>query len=248
MESSERLRLSLICSVCFSFSWLILGWITWVAQGCKAIMPFISDLDLYQPGDTIFTFGAIGSSILVMWFLFEIHAFRHKVIVDNNYGPFWVVFNYAALVPGIVAAVGCFRIGYTPWNIDVLAHGSYALDIFYGGVFWCISVTIITFKLLKGHSNFIKLISLRAFTSLLALVSLWQMLKTVGKVWNEDFDGDSWAALTHNMQEYCTNDIYPLLDKGALWEWVLIGSILVTFLTFIPEINLLKLENKFEDE
>ena len=247
MDSSERLRLSLLCSALFSFGWLILGWVTWVFQGCKPIMPFISDLDLYEPGDTIFTFGVMGSSLLVTWFLFEIHAFRHKVILDNNYGSFWFALNYVALVPGILAAIGCLKIGNTPWNENVAAHGAYALDIFYGGVIWCILVTILTFKLLHGHPSFIKLISLRATTSLLALVSLWQMLVTVGKVWNKDFDGDSWSALTNNMQDFCTNNLYPLLTKGALWEWLLIGSILATILTFIPEINLLKLETELEE-
>ena len=238
MESSERLKLSINCLAYFSFSWLILGWITWVAKGCKTIMPFISDLDLYQPEDTIFTLGAMGSGIFAAWCLFELHAFRHKMIVNNSHGIFWIIFNYVALVPGIVAATACFRIGTAPWNVDMIAHGTFAMDIFYGGVYWGVLSTILTIKLLKGHESFFKIISIRVFTASVAVISLWQMIATVANVWVEDFDWDAWIELTNNMQEFCTNNTYPLLNEGALWEWLLIGSILATVLTFKPEINL----------
>ncbi len=244
MESSERFRLSINCLFYFSFSWLLLGWVTWVANGCKAIMPFISDLDLYQPGDTIFSLGAMGSGIFAAWFLFELHALRHKLIVDNSYGAFWVVFNYVALVPGIIAAVSCFRIGNAPWNVDLLEHGRYAMDIFYGGVYWGVLSTILTIKLFKGHESFLKIISVRVFTASIAVISLWQMIATVANVWVEDFDWDSWIELTNNMQEFCTNNTYSLLNEGALWEWALIGGILATVLTFKPEIKLLSNEEE----
>ena len=55
MEQSKRLRYSIILLSSYTFAWMTLGWVFWVLGGCKAIMPFISDLDLYQPGDTIFT-------------------------------------------------------------------------------------------------------------------------------------------------------------------------------------------------
>ena len=118
MEQSKRLRYSIILLSSYTFAWMTLGWIFWVLGGCKAIMPFISDLDLYQPGDTIFTLGAIGSSFLAIWFLFELQNTRHKYLLKNNFNNFWVAFNYVSVVPGIVAAVSCFRIGYTPWNVD----------------------------------------------------------------------------------------------------------------------------------
>ena len=239
MESSERFRLSINCLAYFSFGWLILGWLTWVTNGCKAIMPFISDIDLYQPGDTIFSLGAMGSGILAAWFLFELHALRHKMIINQSHGVFWVVFNYVALVPGIIAAVSCFRIGNAPWNVDFLEHGIYAMDIFYGGIYWGILSTILTIKLFKGHESFLKIISIRVFTASVAVISLWQMIATVAEVWGKDFDWDTWKELTNNMQDFCTNNTYPLLNEGALWEWTLIGAILATVLTFKPEIKLL---------
>lgn len=244
MEQPARLRYSIIFLTSYTFIWMILGWIFWVLGGCKAIMPFISDLDLYQPGDTIFTLGAIGSSFLAIWFLFELQNFRHKYLLKNNFSNFWIVFNYVSVVPGIVAAVSCFRIGYTPWNVNGFAHGSFANDIFYGGVIWCILVTVLTFKLFKGTENFIKLISIRVFTALIAAVSLWQMIVNVSKVWTKDFDWDLWNESTNNMQEFCTNQIYPILDKAALWEWALIAGILATVLTFLPEIKLLTLNEE----
>jgi len=238
MESSERFRLSINCLFYFSFSWLLLGWITWVANGCKAIMPFISDLDLYQPGDTIFSLGAMGSGIFAAWFLFELHAFRHKLIVEKSYGAFWVVFNYVALVPGIIAAVSCFRIGNVPWNINFLEHNSYAMDIFYGGVYWGLLSTIITIKLFKGHESFLKIIFVRVFTASIAVISLWQMIATLANMDWKGQGGDTWIESTNNMKEFCTNNTFPLLNEGALWEWALIGGILATVLTFKSEIKL----------
>ena len=92
MEQSMRLRISIFSLTSFTFGWLFLGWLSWVFQGCKAIMPFISDIDLYQPGDTIFTFGAIGSSFLVTWFLFEIQYYRHKYLVKNEQSKIYTVY------------------------------------------------------------------------------------------------------------------------------------------------------------
>jgi len=73
----------------------------------------------------------------------------------------------------------------------------------------------------------------------MAVISLWQMITTVWQVWGVNFDWDTWKELTKNMQDFCTNNTYPLLNEGALWEWALIGAILATVLTFKPEIKLL---------
>tara|TARA_B100000902_G_C27254887_1_gene887291 strand:+ start:812 stop:1549 length:738 start_codon:yes stop_codon:yes gene_type:complete len=244
MEQSMRLRISIFSLTSFTFGWLFLGWLSWVFQGCKAIMPFISDIDLYQPGDTIFTFGAIGSSFLVTWFLFEIQYYRHKYLVKNEFSNFWIVFNYVSIVPGIVAAVSCFRIAYTPWDVDGIAHGAFANDIFYGGVIWCVLVTTLTIKLFYGSEKFIKLISIRIITSVLAIVSLWQMISNAVLVWNNDFKWEEWSSFAQDKQDFCTNSVYPLLDIAALWEWALIGAILATIMTFIPEIKLLKISEE----
>ncbi len=244
MKQSVRLRYSIILLTTFTLAWMALGWIFWVFAGCKPIMPFISDLDLYQPGDTIFTLGAIGSSFLTIWFLFELQNIRHKYLLNKNFTSFWIAFNYISIIPGIIAAVACFRISYTPWNIDGVAHGSYAGDIFYGGVIWCILVTVLTFKLFKGSEKFIQLISIRAFTAIIAIVSLWQMIVNIGKVWTSEFDWEIWNESANNMQEFCTSHIYPLLDRGALWEWSLITAILMTVMTFLPEIKLLDISEE----
>ena len=107
-----------------------------------------------------------------------------------------------------------------------------------------LKVTALTFKLFKGSENFIQLISIRAFTAIIAVVSLWQMIVNVTKVWTSDFDWDYWNESANNMQEFCTSHMYPLLDKAALWEWALIAGILATVLTFLPEIKLLSLNEE----
>ena len=59
MRTPARRRLALVLTVGFTTLWLAAGYITWVMNGCKAYMPFISDFDLYEPGDTISPLGLL---------------------------------------------------------------------------------------------------------------------------------------------------------------------------------------------
>ena len=57
MEDLQRRRLSILLFTGITLGWMILCYIAWVASGCKPFMPFISDFDLFEPGDTMFSLG-----------------------------------------------------------------------------------------------------------------------------------------------------------------------------------------------
>ena len=67
MEESFRRQIAIGSAVGFSFLWIAAGYFTWILNGCKAYMPFISDFHLYSPGDFLFTTGTFVSGFLVFW-------------------------------------------------------------------------------------------------------------------------------------------------------------------------------------
>ena len=236
MNTVQRRRLSLLLMVGSTCLWLIAGYVTWIWNGCKAYMPFISDFDLYEPGDTIFTVGTFVSGFLVFWIIMEIHSMNMKRITDGGYHSLWHGLNHLAVFPGLIGAFSCIRIGSVPWDIDGPMHGHYALDIFTNGVYWCLIVSAVTIRIWWGHERFRMVLGLRVFAAAAAFVGLVKMLSTQAKVWGPDFDWDSYNAMTSDMLTFCTSSVYPLLNVAAVWEYVLVFGILGTILSFLPEV------------
>lgn len=237
MRTSARRRLALLLTVGFTTLWLAAGYITWIMNGCKAYMPFISDFDLYEPGDTIFTVGTFVTGYLVFWIIMEIHSMNMKRIQSAGYHTIWHGVNHLAVFPGLIGAFSCIRIGSVPWDTDGPMHGHYAFDIFTFGVYWCLLITAVTIRIWLNHPRFRKLIGLRIFAALSAFVGLFQLIATQSQVWGEDFDWDAYNALTADMMSFCTSSPYPMLNVSAVWEYVLVFGILGTILSFLPEVD-----------
>lgn len=237
MEQHQRRRLSVQIFTGVTLTWLILCYITWISNGCKAYMPFISDFDLYQPGDFLFSLGTMLSSITVLWMMFELQHHNREQLIHNKAGFFWHILNHSALVPGIIGAYSCFMVGQTPWNVNGFMHGSYAFEIFYKGIYWCILVNIVTMRIHWNGPSLRKILAARLLPSIIAIIGLWQMISTQAKVWTDDFDWDTWNESSHNMIEFCTSSDYPLLNHAAMWEFVLVLGIVFTVFSFILDIQ-----------
>ena len=65
MDHLQRRKTAILTMVISTTTWILLGYGTWLMNGCRAWLPYISDFDLYQPGDTIFTAGTFVSGFLV---------------------------------------------------------------------------------------------------------------------------------------------------------------------------------------
>ena len=237
MNQRQRKRLSLQIFTGVTLTWLILCYLTWIGNGCKAYMPFISDFDLYQPGDFIFSFGTFLSSITVIWVMFELQMHNREELIQDDAKIIWHLLNHCAIVPGIIAAHSCYLVGQTPWNVDGYMHGSYAFDIFYKGIYWCVLVNIVTIRIHWNSSSLRKILTARLVPSLIAIIGLWQMIAAQSKVWTEGFDWDTWNSSSHNMLEFCTSSVYPILNYAAMWEYFLVLGIVFTVFSFMLDLR-----------
>jgi len=200
-------------------------------------MPFISDFDLYQPGDFLFSLGTMLSSVSVIWVMFELQLHNREQLNNDGAGIIWHLLNHSAIVPGMIAAYSCYMVGQTPWNVNGYMHGSYAFDIFYKGIYWCILVNIVTIRVHWNSSSLRKILIARLVPSVVAIVGLWQMVVAQSKVWADDFDWDTWNESTHNMMEFCTSSKYPLLNNAAMWEFLLVLGIVFTVFSFMLDLR-----------
>ena len=237
MDQIERRKLAIKLFGGITLSWIILCYLAWILSGCKAYMPFISDFDLYQPGDTIFSIGTALSATTVIWVMFELQLFNRMKLTEQNQHLGWHLLNHAALVPGIIAAYSCYMVGQTPWDEDGYMHGNYAFEIFFKGVYWCLMMTLLSVRMHWGTSRFQTIMKWRTGGAVAAAVGLWQMIANQATVWTDDFDWDVWNAAPANKMEFCTSKTYPALHVAAVWEYVLVIGIVVTVCSFLIDLT-----------
>jgi len=237
MEESFRRQIAIGSAVGFSFLWIAAGYFTWILNGCKAYMPFISDFHLYSPGDFLFTTGTFVSGFLVFWVIMEVHSMNMKRISIGQHHSFWHGVNHLAVFPGLIGAFSCIRIGSAPWDTDGPMHGHYAFDIFTFGVYWCLLISAVTIRIWWNHDRFRTVLGLRLFSAITAFVGLYQMISAQSTVWTSTFDWEAYNALTTDMMSFCTSSPYPELNVSAVWEYILVLGILGTILSFWPEVH-----------
>ncbi|MEC9174225.1 MAG: hypothetical protein VX804_04060 [Candidatus Thermoplasmatota archaeon] len=237
MEDWQRRRLSILLFTGITLCWMILCYIAWVASGCKPFMPFISDFDLFEPGDTMFSFGTFLTTVTVVWIMIEIQLFNRERLFEKGAHLVWQIINHAALLPGMVAAYCTYMVGQTPWDVDGYMHGTYAITIFRLGIMWCVMACIVTARIHWGSPTLRKILVARLTPSVAAIIGLWQMLSNQASVWTEDFDWDNWNSSPTDMMEFCTSREYPALEIAAAWEFVLCLGIVFTVTSFLLDLQ-----------
>ena len=231
MEDWERRRLSILWFTGITLGWMILCYIAWVASGCKPFMPFISDFDLFEPGDTLFSLGTSLTTITVVWVMIEIQLFNRERLMEKEAHYIWHILNHTALLPGMVAAYSTFMVGQTPWDVDGYMHGKYAGEIFYKGIYWCVLAWVVSARIHWGTPLLRKILLARGIPAVAAIVGLWQMLTNQASVWTEDFDWDTYTL------DFCTSRQYPALEIAAAWEFVLCFGIVFTVVSFLLDLQ-----------
>ena len=247
MEDWQRRRLAILLFTGITLGWMILCYIAWVASGCKPFMPFISDFDLFQPGDTIFTVGLTLTSIVVIWVMIELQLSNRDTLSSLGAHWVWHVVNHSAIFPGMVGAYAAYMLARTPWDADGLMHGKFAFDIFYKGIYWCVLVNVVTVRIHWKSSNLRRILWLRATPCFAAILGLVQMIRNTMSVWTADFDWNAWNAGPENMMEFCTSSPYPALNVAAAWEFVLCLGIVFTVFSFLLDLQP-STELHFEEE
>jgi len=83
------MRTAFLASVWAPTATLALCYVISVAKGhSEAFMPFISDLDLFQPEDTIFTIGLVISAAAIMVILVALFSHKREALVHAGIGRF----------------------------------------------------------------------------------------------------------------------------------------------------------------
>ena len=97
LNNKKRIRGVFIATIVFCFITLFGSYLSWIIKGCRAYMPFISDMDLYQPEDTIFSVGGTFAGFFVLVTLFDIFWIKRREIEKYSLPIYINLLNYISL-------------------------------------------------------------------------------------------------------------------------------------------------------
>lgn len=110
------------------------GYLMWLLKGCRAYMPFISDMGLVGHIPVVFTLGTMVEGFLLgLWLLWATIA-RCNLLKMLRLRFFLLEF-FCALT-GLMVVVGTFFIGLFPWDVYSYLHFACACCVFWGGCFY----------------------------------------------------------------------------------------------------------------
>ena len=236
LNNKKRVRLVFVGTLISCFITLFISYFSWIIKGCRAFMPFISDMDLYQPEDTIFSVGGTLAGLFVLITLSDICWIKRSEIKRYSLSNFVNLMNYVALIPGALAAVSVMLLVNTPWNVNEPLHITIANNIFYGGAAWGILISMVSWRLNKVNPNKSNILYWRAFSAFFAGFSLVMMMRTFGNIdWSfySEIDRMEYA----NSGKLCHSEYLVGAPVAAAYEWLLILGILGVIITFWNDLN-----------
>jgi hypothetical protein len=234
----NRLLLTYRLCLLLPLIWAIGSYATWVAKGCRPFMPFLSDFDIMQPEGTIFSLGATLQGLALMALLIQLHSHQLRRIRRWGLEGRWEMVNHAGLVPGGIATLSCIGLAWAPWNDYTALHRNLALAVFSSGVLWGAASCLLTWRLGQKQVRFQRALRKRVLASIGAALCLGGLLYCMTTVLGAaDFDRPAYIARTYDDSIFCHNTFDPLLNVGAVCEWILIGCLLVAIATLREEIN-----------
>mgnify|MGYP001459224792 CR=1 FL=1 len=236
LTDKKRVKWVFILTLISCFVTLFVSYSSWIIKGCRVFMPFISDMDLYQPEDTIFSVGGTLAGFFVLITLSDICWIKRSEIKRHSLSNIVNFLNYAALIPGALAAVSVMLLVNTPWNVDEPLHITLANNIFYGGAAWGILISIVSWRLNKVNPSKSNILYWRAFSAFFAGFSLVMMMHTFGNIdWSfySEIDRMEYA----NSGKLCHSEYLAGAPVAAAYEWLLILGILGVIITFWNDLN-----------
>ncbi len=210
-----------------------------VAKGhSEAFMPFISDLDLFQPEDTIFTIGLAISAAAIMVILAALFSHKREALASADMGRFWRGLNLIALSVGLLAAGSTLLIGFAPWPEFGPRHVLLARIIFYNGVAWCVIQLLLEWRLSRKVPLYLDQLKLRALPVVAAFSSLIGFIFFSVKAVAQDGGSEeiaNWEELRQRAMSpdtYTAGSLSPMWDVAALFEWLMILAMIATLATY----------------
>ena len=233
------MRTAFLTSVWAPTATLALCYVISVAKGhSEAFMPFISDLDLFQPEDTIFTIGLVISAVAIMVTLAALFSHKREALASAGMGRFWRVLNLIALPIGLLAAGSTLLIGFAPWPEFGPLHVLLARSIFYNGVAWCVIQLLLEWRLGRKVPLYLDQLKLRVLPVVAAFIGLVGFIFFSAKAVTQGEGSEETANWEELRQQALSSDTYtagslsPMWDVAALFEWLMILAMIATLATY----------------
>jgi hypothetical protein len=226
-------------SIAIPLTWWISCYTSWILKGCRPWLPYISEFDMWEPEDTIFTVGVCLTVAILSVRVLQIYAAQHLQLTVHQLDIRWRYLLHVTLMPALIGLLSAAGLAFAPWNEHIDLHRHLANGIFYCGVAWCISATTITWRLTRVLPQLRDGLRWRIAGSLVAACGLLGMTQTVGRVIDSP-DYDQAARIQYTIESpmaYCSESYSALMDAGAAFEWVLILAILFVTWTFSSELH-----------
>ena len=201
-------------------------------------MPFISDLDLFQPEDTLFTIGLVISAAAIMVILASLFSHKREALATAGMGHFLRVLNLIALPVGLLAAGSTLLLGFAPWPEFGPLHSLLARSIFYNGVAWCVIQLLLEWRLGRNVALYLDQLKLRALPVAAAFIGLVGFIFFSVKAVAQDEGAEETANWEERSQRALSPDTYTagslssIWDVAALFEWLMILSMIATLATY----------------
>lgn len=212
--------------------------ITVIANHSEPFMPFISDLDLFQPEDTIFSIGISISTLAIMAMITIIFGEKRKAISDVGAGRIWGYVNLISYALGILSVAYTFVLAFLPWPEFSPFHGIVARSMFAYGVMWCVIQMVLEWKLGHKFPRYFDELKKRALPVLAVVIGLtgfaYFSLEAI-KEDNLSTEGRNWEELrklARSPETFKAGTLSAKWDLAALFEWIMILSMCATLGTY----------------
>jgi len=171
--------------------------------------PFISSGGVYEPEKTIFTIGLSLSGVLFMLVGVDFGVRTHRLLKSTEAKPWRMIANILGIGAAISAGFGMIMITFHPFNISLVMHIFYAMQIFYSGFFW------VLFSFLARSATDDKELKWQGYriTKIRKVIVAIVFVSLIGTI-------------------YGPSAGYMLL--GAFFEWILLFSAMAGMLSNLP--------------
>ena len=227
-------RLVFLAAVGVPLATLGVCYLIMVAMGhSQPYMPFISDLDLFEPEDTIFTVGVAISGAAIMVVLVALFGHKRAAMAAAGLGRAWRILNLAALPVGLLAAGSSLLLGFVPWPENGPLHGFLARNIFYGGVAWCLIHLLVEWRLGREVPLYHEQLKRRALPVAAAFIGLVGFLFFSAKAFAQpEAAFVDLPNLALSPDTYTAGALSSWWDLAALFEWLMILGMIATLATY----------------
>ncbi len=234
------LRLAHRSSIIIPLLWWGLCYLFWIQRGCRPFLPFLSDFDLQEPEDTIFTVGVSLTCLILLVRMLQLYLSQSDQIMTLGLAPRWSLLNRFSLIPGTIGILSMAWLAQVPWNDDLLLHSGLADAIFGGGVLWCVCATALTWRRAREKPSLKRGLRWRLAGSGMAAVGLLGMRQTLAQATADSgsYNIRERILLSHDDPlTHCSDALSTAMNLAAAFEWLMIFGILFVTWTFASDLG-----------